>query len=123
LEARNKSTRSVILAFEVVVTLEVLTSAGAILGNVVEMLDSRAIVALVIRNLAMVLSNVTKEAVVIRERVLGLPKVVVTVFCVRLIFVELALTVRKTREVEVDSDKTSGGTTIFAPEDKVARCV
>jgi hypothetical protein len=95
------------LTFKVVITLKVLASAGAVLGDVVEMLNGGTVVALLFGILAVVLGNVTKETVVIRERVLGLPKVVATVCCRWILFVKLSLTVCETREVEIDGDKTS----------------
>jgi hypothetical protein len=123
IKTRNKSTRTIILTLIVVVALKVLTGTSTVFRNTVEAFDCRTIVTFPVGKLAVVLGNVAEETVGIGKRVLGLPEVVVTVFCIRFIFVEIALAVRESGEVEIDSDKTTRGASIFAPEDEIARVI
>ena len=93
LEALDEFTMAIFGAFVIVVALKVRPRAGAILLNVVYVLDLlvRAVITLPPRLLPVVLRDVTEEAIIFAIWVFGTPKLVIAIFTSRILLIQSAL--------------------------------
>ena len=80
--------------------LVILSRARAILCDIMQMRDHPPIVARSISSLAVVLRDMTEEAVIWQLRMFGSPQVIIS--SLDIILIQLTLGVRQTREVKVD---------------------
>lgn len=96
---------------------KILPCASALSGDIVQILYVQAVVTFGFWPFAVVLRNMSKQAIVFLSRMLGFPEIVVAIFWILL--VELTLLVRQACKVKVDSSNVAATCAIFTPQNEI----